>query len=428
MMNYEQTLDYLFNALPMFQRVGASAFKKDLSNTIALCNHLENPQHQFKTIHVAGTNGKGSSSHAICSVLMEAGYKVGLYTSPHLKSFTERIKINGQEIAEKDVIAFVAENKAFLDEVKPSFFEMTVGMAFWYFAKEEVDIAVIEVGMGGRLDSTNVIQPEVCLITNIGYDHMQFLGDTLEAIAGEKAGIIKENTPVVISQRQRETTAVFQAIAAKKNAPIYFAEDFIQIEKAASHNSGSYQIRISDQQFPINLDLKGNYQQQNLAGIIQTIEVLRNLGYVIPQEELENGLRKIVKNTGLKGRWQELGLQPRIICDTGHNQDGISQILNQLNEYTYNKLWMILGMVNDKDLDKVLAMLPKEAAYIFVEAKIPRALSATALANQAEKYQLKGLVIADVNDGLAYAKKNAAKDDLIFIGGSTFVVAEINDL
>lgn len=428
MMNYEQTLDYLFNALPMFQRVGASAFKKDLSNTIALCNHLENPQNQFKTIHIAGTNGKGSSSHALCSVLMEAGYKVGLYTSPHLKSFTERIKINGQEIAEKDVIAFVAENKAFLDEVKPSFFEMTVGMAFWYFAKEEVDIAVIEVGMGGRLDSTNVIQPEVCLITNIGYDHMQFLGDTLEAIAGEKAGIIKENTPVVISQRQEETAPVFKEIALSKNAPIYFSEDFYTVDRTAEMIAGVYHVQHKDGNFTIELDLKGSYQQKNLAGILQTIYVLKSQGYYITQSHIKYGLGQVIKLTGLKGRWQELGLQPRIICDTGHNQDGISQILNQLNEYTYNKLWMILGMVNDKDLDKVLAMLPKEAAYIFVEAKIPRALSATALANQAEKYQLKGLVIADVNDGLAYAKKNAAKDDLIFIGGSTFVVAEINDL
>ncbi|WP_089238998.1 bifunctional folylpolyglutamate synthase/dihydrofolate synthase [Belliella buryatensis] len=427
-MNYEHTLDYLFNALPMFQRVGASAFKKDLSNTIALCNHLNNPQHKFKSIHVAGTNGKGSSSHAICSVLIEAGYKVGLYTSPHLKTFTERIKINGQEIPDADVIAFVAENKRFLDEIKPSFFEMTVGMAFWYFAKEKVDIAVIEVGMGGRLDSTNVIQPEVCLITNIGYDHMQFLGDTLEAIAGEKAGIIKENTPVVISQRQAATTPVFQAIAAEKNAPIYFAEDFIQIEKAATHNSGSYQIRISDKQFQLELDLKGNYQQKNLAGIIQTIQVLRDLGYEITQEHLKCGLNKVVKNTGLKGRWQQLGDNPMIICDTGHNQDGISQILNQINEYTFNKLWMVIGMVNDKDLDKVLAILPKEADYIFVEAKIPRALPAEELAILAKKYKLQGLVISDVNMGLEYAKKNAAQDDLIFIGGSTFVVAEINDL
>ncbi|MFN3800896.1 bifunctional folylpolyglutamate synthase/dihydrofolate synthase, partial [Belliella pelovolcani] len=309
-MNYEQTLDYLFNALPMFQRVGASAFKKDLSNTIALCNHLENPQNQFKTIHVAGTNGKGSSSHALCSVLMEAGYKVGLYTSPHLKSFTERIKINGQEIAEKDVIAFVAENKAFLDEVKPSFFEMTVGMAFWYFAKEEVDIAVIEVGMGGRLDSTNVIQPEVCLITNIGYDHMQFLGDTLEAIAGEKAGIIKENTPVVISQRQEETAPVFKEIALSKNAPIYFSEDFYTVDRTAEMIAGVYHVQHKDGNFTIELDLKGSYQQKNLAGILQTIYVLKSQGYYITQSHIKYGLGKVIKLTGLKGRWQELGLQP----------------------------------------------------------------------------------------------------------------------
>ncbi|MCH7409829.1 bifunctional folylpolyglutamate synthase/dihydrofolate synthase [Belliella sp. DSM 111904] len=427
-MNYTQTLDYLFNALPMFQRVGATAFKKDLSNTLALCKHLGEPHQKFKTIHVAGTNGKGSSSHALCSVLMQAGYKVGLYTSPHLKSFTERVKINGIEIPEDEVVQFVNENKGFLDDLKPSFFEMTVGLAFWYFAKIQVDVAVVEVGMGGRLDSTNVIQPEVCLITNIGYDHMQYLGDTLEAIAGEKAGIIKQNTPIVISQRQADTTHVFNEVAKTKQAPIFFAEEFFQIYKVSDRSSGVYRVVQGQESFVIEMDLKGNYQQKNLAGVLKTLAILGKLGFSISHNHLQAGLENIVKNTGLKGRWQLLNESPTVLCDTGHNEDGINYILNQLKEYSYEKLWMVLGMVNDKDLHKVLSILPKDANYVFVAAKIPRAMSALALLELGREHGLEGISMDDVNDGLAYAKKNASKDDLIFVGGSTFVVAEINDL
>lgn len=427
-MTYQETLDFLFNALPMFQRVGASAFKKDLSNTLALCHHLGNPETKFKSIHVAGTNGKGSSSHAICSILMEAGYRVGLYTSPHLKSFTERIKINGGEIPQEDVILFVEENKDFLEKLRPSFFEMTVAMAFWYFAKEEVDIAVIEVGMGGRLDSTNVINPEVCLITNIGYDHMQFLGDTLEKIAGEKAGIIKEKTPVVISQRQLETTPVFEKISSEKGAPIYFAEDFFSISKMKDEEYAVYEVKTQEASFKVELDLKGIYQQKNLAGILQSIAVLQQLGYKITQSHVLYGLGQIVKNTGLKGRWQILGKDPWIICDTGHNEDGIKYIIDQISQYYYNQLFMVVGMVNDKDVSKVLSLLPKEAEYIFCQANIPRAMPVEELYQKAIGAGLKGQMEKDVNSAISLAKKKATKEDLIFIGGSTFVVAEIKDL
>lgn len=427
-MTYQETLDYLFNALPMFQRIGADAFKKDLSNTIALCEHLRNPQNQFKSIHVAGTNGKGSTSHAISSVLMEAGYKVGLYTSPHLKSFTERIKINGVEISEEEVINFVAKNRAFLEDLKPSFFEMTVGMAFWFFANEAVDIAVVEVGMGGRLDSTNVISPEVCVITNIGYDHMQFLGDTLEQIAGEKAGIIKSATPVVISQRQPDTAPIFEKIANEKGAPLFFAEDNYSISRKNLQDKAFFEVTDSEKSFFIEMDLKGNYQEKNLIGVLQTITVLQKLGYRISQNHVNDGLGQIVKNTGLKGRWQVLGKGPWIICDTGHNEDGIKYIIDQINEYSFNHLYIIIGMVNDKEVHKVLDLLPKDAQYIFCQANIPRAMEAELLATKAAAHELEGIVIKDVNEAISWAKENATANDLIFIGGSTFVVAEINDL
>lgn len=427
-MNYEQTLDYMFNALPMFQRVGAAAFKKDLSNTIALCKQLGNPENKFKSIHVAGTNGKGSTSHALCSVLMEAGYKVGLYTSPHLKSFTERIKINGEEIPQQEVVDFIAKQRDFIDELKPSFFEMTVGLAFWHFAKEKVDIAVVEVGMGGRLDSTSVISPMLSVITNIGFDHMQFLGDTLPKIAGEKAGIIKDNVPVVISQRQKETSSVFDHSSMVRHAQIFYAEDYFEVIKNENSPPGVFYVISEAEQFAIELDLKGNYQQKNLSGILQALKVLQNLGYRITQNHIKKGLIKVIKNTGLKGRWQQLGSNPIVICDTGHNEDGIKYIIDQINEYVYNQLYMVIGMVNDKDVSKVLSMLPKDAYYFFVQANIPRAMLAYDLFSKGNEAGLKGEVLKDVNLAIAEAKKKATKNDLIFIGGSTFVVAEINEL
>ena len=433
-MTYAETLDYLFNALPMFQRVGASAYKADLTNTLSLCEHLGNPQETFKTIHVAGTNGKGSTSHALASVFQAAGYKTGLYTSPHLKSFTERIRIDGKEITEEDVVEFVANNRAFLDQLQPSFFEITVGMAFWYFAKESVDIAVIEVGMGGRLDSTNVIHPELCVITTIGYDHTQFLGNTLPLIAGEKAGIIKEGVPVVISQTQKETQAVFSQQAAAKQAAIVFADQLWEVTKLPEsedpsiQESANFKVRSSDGEFNLKFGLNGDYQRFNLPGILETVKQLRNQGWNLSDTALQVGLESISEQTGLKGRWQLLQLNPIILADTGHNEAGIGEVVNQLKKYSYSKLWMVIGMVNDKDISKVLDLLPKEATYIFCQASIPRAMDAHELARKGNEKGLIGQVIPTVTEALEFARKNASPDDLIFVGGSTFIVAEIENL
>jgi dihydrofolate synthase/folylpolyglutamate synthase len=433
-MTYAETLDYLFNALPMFQRVGASAYKADLTNTLSLCEHLGNPQETFKTIHVAGTNGKGSTSHALASVFQEAGYKTGLYTSPHLKSFTERIRIDGKEITEGDVVEFVANNRAFLDQLQPSFFEMTVGMAFWYFAKEAVDIAVIEVGMGGRLDSTNVIHPELCVITTIGYDHTQFLGNTLPLIAGEKAGIIKQGVPVVISQTQKETQAVFSEQAAAKQAAIVFADQVWEVTKLPESENpniqqpSNFKVRSSDGEFTMKFDLNGDYQRFNLPGILEAVKQLRNQGWNLSDTALQVGLESISEQTGLKGRWQLLQVNPIILADTGHNEAGIGEVVNQLKKYSYSKLWMVIGMVNDKDISKVLDLLPKEANYIFCQASIPRAMDAYELARKGNEKGLIGQVIPTVTEALEFARKNASPDDLIFVGGSTFVVAEIENL
>jgi len=433
-MTYAETLDYLFNALPMFQRVGASAYKADLTNTLSLCVHLGNPHETFKTIHVAGTNGKGSTSHALASVFQAAGYKTGLYTSPHLKSFTERIRIDGKEITEEDVVEFVANNRAFLDQLQPSFFEMTVGMAFWYFAKESVDIAVIEVGMGGRLDSTNVIHPELCVITTIGYDHTQFLGNTLPLIAGEKAGIIKQGVPVVISQTQKETQAVFSQQAAGKQAAIVFADQVWEVTKLPESEDPSIQqpanfkIRSSDGEFNLKFGLNGDYQRFNLPGILEAVKQLRNQGWNLSDKALQVGLESISELTGLKGRWQLLQVKPIILADTGHNEAGIGEVVNQLKKYSYSKLRMVIGMVNDKDVSKVLDLLPKEANYIFCQASIPRAMDAHELARKGNEKGLIGQVIPTVSEALEFARKNAASDDLIFVGGSTFVVAEIENL
>jgi len=433
-MTYRETLDYLFNALPMFQRVGASAYKADLTNTIALCAHLGNPQDTFKTIHIAGTNGKGSTSHALAAVFQAAGYKTGLYTSPHLQSFTERIRIDGQEITKDGVIEFVVNNKAFLDELQPSFFEMTVGMAFWYFAKEAVDVAVIEVGMGGRLDSTNVIQPELSVITNIGYDHTQFLGNTLPLIAGEKAGIIKAGVPVVISQTQKETREVFVQKAAAVQASIVFADEewevtkIQELEDPSLQQLASFKVRSCDGEFKLKLDLNGDYQRFNLPGILEAVKQLRDQGWNLSDNALNVGLESISQRTGFKGRWQILQTKPLTIADTGHNEAGILEVVTQLKNYTYTKLWMVIGMVNDKDISKVLGLLPLEASYIFCQPSIPRAMDANELASKAKEKGLNGQVIPKVMDALEFARKNATPYDLIFIGGSTFVVAEIENL
>jgi dihydrofolate synthase/folylpolyglutamate synthase len=431
-MTYQETLAYLFEALPMFQRVGASAYKSDLNNTLALCAQLGNPERQFRSIHVAGTNGKGSTSHSIAAVLQAAGYKTGLYTSPHLKSFTERIKINGQEISPEAVTNFVATHKAFLDELQPSFFEMTVGLAFWYFAQEKVDIAVIEVGMGGRLDSTNVLNPELCLITNIGYDHTQFLGDTLPLIAGEKAGIIKQGVPVVISQSQPETKEVFRQKAAQLQASLVFADQVWTVTKAKEERDNSklvrYEVTQDGNSFQLDFGLLGDYQRYNLPGILEAISQFRKQGWDISHAALLEGLAQVAEDTGLKGRWQVLQEQPKMIADTGHNESGMEEVISQLKTHTYAQLWMVIGMVNDKDIGKVLDLLPKEASYIFCQASIPRAMDAAMLASKAAEKGVQGRVIPRVAEAIEFARKNAKPNDLIFIGGSTFVVAEIENL
>ncbi|MET3028298.1 folylpolyglutamate synthase/dihydrofolate synthase family protein [Flavobacterium sp. UW10123] len=405
-MNYQETTNWMFNQLPMYQLQGASAYKEDLTNIKLLAAHLGNPQNGLKCIHVAGTNGKGSTSHMLSSVLQEAGYKVGLYTSPHLKDFRERIKINGKEISEEFVIEFIAKHKDFFEANDMSFFEMSVGLAFDYFAAEKVDIAIIEVGLGGRLDATNIITPLVSVITNIGLDHTQFLGNTLEAIAGEKAGIIKPNVPVVIGEYTDETKPVFLAKAEANNAPISFASDLID------------QIYLSD--------LIGDYQFHNKKTVQQTISILNNeTDFKVSIEQLKEGLLHVVKNTGLQGRWQQLGENPKIICDTAHNKHGLSVVMNQLKNEKYEKLHIVLGVVNDKDLDSILPLFPKEAQYYFCHPNSSRALPAETLKNAAEKFSLIGEKYDSVEIAFAEAKKNASENDFIYIGGSTFVVAEL---
>lgn len=389
----------------MYQRIGKTAFKKDLSNTLALASHLQNPEKKFKSIHVAGTNGKGSVSHMLASTLQEAGYKVGLYTSPHLKDFRERIKINGTMISEEEVVSFVHLNKSFLEKQKLSFFEMTVGLAFDYFSKQQVDIAVIEVGMGGRLDSTNIIIPEVSVITNIGFDHTAFLGNTYIEIATEKAGIIKPSVPVVIGETVSETKRVFKAIASSKKAPILFAEE----------------LTLSDYES----DLKGVYQQKNKRTAIATLGVLQSKNWNISEAIIQQGFLNVIKNTGLQGRYQILREEPKVICDTAHNKEGLQLVLQQIQSEKYAKLHIVLGVVNDKDLQTVLPLFPKKAAYYFCKPDVPRGLNASFLAAEAEKFELTGAVYRSVLDSYMAALQNASRQDLIYIGGSTFTVAEV---
>jgi dihydrofolate synthase/folylpolyglutamate synthase len=405
-MNYQETINWMFNQLPMYQLQGASAYKKDLTNVHLLVNHLDNPQKNLKCIHVAGTNGKGSTSHMLASILQEAGYKVGLYTSPHLKDFRERIKINGVEISEDFVCKFINKNKAFFEANDMSFFEMTVGLAFEYFDKEKVDIAIIEVGMGGRLDATNVITPIVSVITNIALDHTQFLGNTLEAIAFEKAGIIKPNIPVVIGEYTPETKPVFLAKAKENHSEINFASELI------SENYSS--------------DLIGDYQIHNKKTVVQTISILNSQGtFNVSEAKIKSGLLDVVKNTGLKGRWQQLGEFPKIICDTAHNKNGLEIVMNQIQKEKFDTLHIVLGVVNDKDLDEILPLFPKNAKYYFCKPNIPRGLDAQILKQKASEYQLNGNVHNSVSESYKKTLQNATKSDFIYIGGSTFVVAEI---
>ncbi len=403
-MNYQETLNWMFSKLPMYQRQGKTAFKKDLTNTLALAKHLKNPQERFKSVHVAGTNGKGSTSHMLASVLQEAGYTVGLYTSPHLKDFRERIKINGEPIDEEQVVNFIENNQVFLEEHSLSFFEMTVGLAFDYFALKRVDIAIIEVGLGGRLDSTNIITPLVSVITNIGYDHTQFLGETLAEIASEKAGIIKDSVPVVIGEQQEEIEHVFFDIALEKNTTVAFAEeDVVNYE----------------------MDVVGSYQQKNLTTTIRTITELQRLDFLIDEDHIIEGLKHVVRNTGLLGRWQLLDTQPLTICDTAHNKEGLTYVMRQLAEQHFEELHIVLGVVNDKNLDAILPLFPKKAIYYFCKPNIPRGLGAQQLQKEAGAFGLLGRTYTSVNHALLSAQDAANQDDLIFIGGSTFVVAEV---
>ncbi|APG65053.1 tetrahydrofolate synthase [Tenacibaculum todarodis] len=402
-MTYQQTLDWMFAQLPMYQRQGKTAFKKDLTNIIAFSEELDFPDKKFKSIHVGGTNGKGSTSHMLASILQEAGYKVGLYTSPHLKNFTERIRINGKEIPKRKVSSFITRNKEFLEEQQLSFFEMTVGMAFNYFAQEKVDIAIIEVGLGGRLDSTNIITPEISVITNIGLDHTQFLGETLPEIAFEKAGIIKPNVPVVIGEYQKEVKDVFLAKAEECQSEIIFASEEIK---------ESYKT-----------DLLGSYQQKNIKTVVAAIQQLKE--FKVLHINIKKGLLNVVKNTNLKGRWQILQRKPTVVCDTAHNKEGLKYTLEQLQQQEKKELHIVLGVVSDKDLEAVLPLFPKEATYYFCKPNIPRGLDEEILKTNAFRFSLKGKSFLSVNEAYKRALLSANKEDLIYIGGSTFVVAEI---
>lgn len=427
-MNYSETLEYLFSHLPMFTRIGAAALKPDLTNTIALCKLLGNPQHKFKTIHVAGTNGKGSVSHMLASVLQSAGYKTGLYTSPHLKDFRERIRINGVMIPQQYVIDFVHRHKTDFEQIQPSFFEMTVALCFDYFAHENVEIAIIETGLGGRLDSTNIITPELSVITNIGWDHTDLLGDTLAKIAVEKAGIIKLHIPVVIGETQPETKEVFLEKAKQESAPVFFADEQNRCTEISFSVSGfSCTISVNGQMKYRSLfcELGGLYQQKNIITVIESIHQLQHKGFDITTTHLYEGLAQVKKQTGLAGRWHQLGDKPLIVCDTGHNVNGMEYVVKQLKSLPYTKLHMVIGMVKDKDITKVLSLLPTDACYYFTQANLPRALDANLLQKEASVYGLKGVVVPKVSDALQAAKNNSTPEDCIFIGGSTFVVAEI---
>lgn len=405
-MTYPETLDWMFSQLPMYQKQGASAYKEDLTNTILLANHLHNPEKEIKTIHVAGTNGKGSTSHFLASILQEAGYKTGLYTSPHLKDFRERIKINGEDISEDFVVEFIALNKSFFEENQLSFFEMTVGLAFDYFRQEKVDIAIIEVGLGGRLDSTNIISPLLSVITNIGLDHIQFLGNTIEKIAFEKAGIIKPKTPVVIGEYTPETKPIFEKKANETQSEIFFASDLIE------------------ETYPSVL--LGDYQKQNKKTVLQAIRVLQSQNqFQISEENIKNGFWNVVKNTGLQGRWQQLREIPKVICDTAHNKHGLEIVMKQVQNEKFDKLHIVLGVVNDKDLDDILPLFPKNANYYFCKPNIPRGLDALILQEKASHFGLTGKVFNSVTEAYSEALKNASESDFIYVGGSTFVVAEI---
>ncbi len=428
-MTYSQTLDYLFSRLPMFSRVGAAAYKADLTNTIALCNAIGNPQTTFKSIHIAGTNGKGSTSHLLASIFQTAGYKTGLYTSPHLKDFRERIKVDGIMCDEDFVVSFIEKMKPQIEAINPSFFELTVAMAFEYFANKNIDIAIIETGLGGRLDSTNIIHPELSIITNIGLDHINILGDTLEKIAYEKAGIIKQNTPAVIGEYLAETKQVFVDKANQENAPIFFAQDIYAVTNHLyQHHQLNISVKRNDENIEKNyyLDLTGIYQTKNLVTVLEACFQLKKLGWEIDETIITKAVSQSKKITGLYGRWQCIQENPAVILDVGHNVDGVTQILEQLKNTSYKNLHIIIGMVKDKDVNAVLEILPKDARYYFTKAQIERAMNEVDLAVLGKQHQLSGHTFNNVNIALLQAKDNANAADLIIVCGSVFLVGEVD--
>jgi dihydrofolate synthase/folylpolyglutamate synthase len=431
-MTYQQTLEYLITKLPLFSRIGAAAYKKDITNTVLLCDAAGNPQNKLKTIHVAGTNGKGSTSHMLAAIFQQCGYRTGLYTSPHLKDFRERIKVNGEMIKENFIISFVEEMKSVSENINPSFFELTVVMALQYFEREKVDIAIIETGLGGRLDSTNVITPQLSIITNIGYDHMNILGDTLEEIAFEKAGIIKQDVPVVIGESLPQTKNIFIKQASQCNSPIVFTEDNFQIvsstlltEELVVGVLDNNQENNEKQIEKYNLDLNGIYQQKNLMTVLAAVDEINKLGYILDNKNIKTALSSVKEKTGLHGRWDVIQQQPMIALDVAHNEDGIKQLLYQVSLCNYKKLHIIFGMVKDKDANKILSLLPHDATYYFTKAQIPRALPEDELTQKAKAFNLHGEKYPDVNKALQTAIKNAGKEDLIVVCGSVFVVAEV---
>ena len=427
-MTYAETLEYLYVQLPMFSRIGADAYKKDLGNTKALCTALKDPQKKFKSIHVAGTNGKGSVSHMLAAILQTAGYKTGLYTSPHLKDFRERIRVNGVMCSEQFIIDFTQKIKPQIELLQPSFFEITVAMAFEYFAQQKVDIAVIETGLGGRLDSTNIITPELSVITNIGYDHMNILGDTLEKIAYEKAGIIKQNTPAVIGEMSNETKPVFELAAKEKRAPLIFAQKnfYVQDFSYEQHYLKTEVVDVrKNEHYVYHLDLQGVYQTKNIIAVAEAVHQLQIMNWNIKQQDVEKALKKVKHLTGLHGRWEKIQDDPTVIVDVAHNIDGVKQLVEQLEFITYKQLHLIIGFVKDKDVQGILALLPKAAVYYFTKAHLPRALSEKELSIEAARHGLNGKIFEDVNLALKEAVTHAGKQDLVLICGSIFLAGEV---
>lgn len=424
--DYKTTLDYLYSRLPMFQRIGAAAYKANLDNTWKLMDAISHPYKKFRSIHIAGTNGKGSTSHMMAAVLQTAGYKVGLYTSPHLKDFRERIRINGKMISKRYVVDFVKKYKQQFEEIEPSFFEWTVALAFDYFAVEKIDIAIIETGLGGRLDSTNVITPELSVITNISFDHMTLLGNTLKKIAREKAGIIKSEVPVIIGERSEETDKVFIDEAKKKHSPLFFAEDVFNvrgIQQVFKNKQLFLEYKIGKENRLC--DLPGFYQEKNLTTVLAAISLLNSKGgLVVTKKHFFTALKNVSALTGLQGRWQVINRKPLVIADTGHNESGILEVLKNISKTPHKTLHIVIGMVNDKDVHKILSMLPKQARYYFTKASVPRAMNEKQLSDIAASFNLKGRTYKNVKSALNAAKKSASAKDLVFIGGSTFTVAD----